>query len=119
MGVPQRRRECQSTAATLYAALGQCTRSSSARQRTRRVLAWRYVRKELLMLITYTAIFADGEDGWIIGWVRELSGAIVQERTIEEARQSLQEVILQILATRDANDKEYTIIAREPITVDI
>ena len=70
------------------------------------------------MLITYTAIFAQGEDGWIIGWVRELPGAIVQERTIEEARQSVKEVIPLILEARD-DANEANIIAREPITVDV
>ena len=69
------------------------------------------------MLITYTAIFAQG-DGWIIGWVRELPGAIVQERTTEEARQSLKEVIPLIVETRDDLDAA-DIIAREPITVDV
>jgi len=69
------------------------------------------------MRITYTAIFAQG-DGWIIGWVRELPGAIVQERTLAEARQSLQEVIPLIVEIRD-DLGDAPIIAREAITVDI
>ncbi len=48
---------------------------------------------------TYTAIFAE-DSGWIVGWVRERPGAILQEHTIEEARQSLKEAIQLILETR-------------------
>ncbi len=70
------------------------------------------------MTTTYTAIFAE-DNGWIVGWVRELPGAIVQERTIEEARESLKEAIQLILETRDEDDKAENVIAREPITVDV
>jgi predicted RNase H-like HicB family nuclease len=70
------------------------------------------------MTTTYTAIFAQ-DGGWIVGWVRELPGAIVQERTIEEARDSLKEVIQLMLETRDEEDQAENIIAREPITVDV
>ena len=69
------------------------------------------------MTTTYTAIFAKS-DGWFVGWVRELPGAIAQERTIEEARESLREVIMLMLETREATD-ETLVIAREPITVDV
>jgi predicted RNase H-like HicB family nuclease len=69
------------------------------------------------MTTTYSAIFAE-ENGWIIGWVRELPGAITQERTIEEARESLKEVIALILETRQDADETH-VIAREPITVDV
>jgi predicted RNase H-like HicB family nuclease len=69
------------------------------------------------MTTTYTAIFAKDE-GWIVGWVRELPGAIVQERTIEEARESLKEAIELILETRSDEDQAQHVIAREPITVD-
>jgi len=70
------------------------------------------------MTATYTALFAE-DDGWIVGWVRELPGAIAQERTIEEARTSLREVIQIILETRDEDDRAENIIARESITVDV
>jgi predicted RNase H-like HicB family nuclease len=70
------------------------------------------------MTATYTALFAE-DDGWIVGWVRELPGAIAQERTIEEARTSLKEVIQIILETRDEDDRAENIIARESITVDV
>lgn len=51
------------------------------------------------MTTTYTAVFEESE-GWITAWVEELPGAISQERTIEEARESLKEVIALILETR-------------------
>ena len=70
------------------------------------------------MTATYTALFAE-DDGWIVGWVRELPGAIAQERTIEEARESLKEVIQLMLETRDEDDQAENIIARESITVDV
>jgi predicted RNase H-like HicB family nuclease len=56
------------------------------------------------MTTAYTAIFA-AADGWIVGWVQELTGAIAQERTIDEARESLNEAIQLILEIRsDAAD---------------
>ena len=67
-------------------------------------------------MTTYTAIFARS-DGWIVGRVRELPGAIVQERTIEEARESLKEVIALILEARADLEEDANVIAREPITV--
>jgi predicted RNase H-like HicB family nuclease len=70
------------------------------------------------MTTTYTAIFAE-DGGWIVGWVRELPGAIAQERTIEEARESLKEVIALILETRSDDDQAQNVIAHEPITVDV
>ena len=70
------------------------------------------------MTTTYTAIFAE-DDGWIVGWVRELPGAIVQERTLAEARASLKEVIALILETRSDEPQAGHVIARESITVDL
>ncbi len=51
------------------------------------------------MTRTFTAIFEEHGDWWI-GWVEELPGANAQERTLEEARASLQEVIPVILEAR-------------------
>jgi predicted RNase H-like HicB family nuclease len=70
------------------------------------------------MTTTYTAIFAE-DDGWIVGWVKELPGAIAQERTIEEARESLKEVIALILEERSDDAQAGHVIARESITVDL
>jgi predicted RNase H-like HicB family nuclease len=70
------------------------------------------------MTTTYTAVFEESE-GWITAWVEELPGAISQERTIEEARESLREVIGLILESRraHANEGHPHILRREPITV--
>ena len=51
---------------------------------------------------TFTAVFHyTGE--WWVGWVEELPGAITQERTLAEARESLVEAVQLIL---DVN-REY------------
>jgi predicted RNase H-like HicB family nuclease len=54
---------------------------------------------------TYTALFEESE-GWITAWVEELPGAIAQERTLEEARESLKEAIGLILESRHAHARE-------------
>jgi predicted RNase H-like HicB family nuclease len=48
------------------------------------------------MEAVFTAVFKR-EGGWVLGWVEELPGANVQERTIEEARESLKEAIRLII----------------------
>ena len=48
---------------------------------------------------TFTAVFEQHDDWWI-GWVEELPGATAQERTLEEARASLQEIIPLIIEAR-------------------
>lgn len=45
-----------------------------------------------------TAVFEHDGDWWI-GWVEEVPGANVQERTIEEAQESLKEAVFLILET--------------------
>ncbi|MFB2922361.1 MULTISPECIES: type II toxin-antitoxin system HicB family antitoxin [Aerosakkonema] len=45
---------------------------------------------------TFTAVFEKVDD-WYIGYVEELPGANVQEKTLDEARESLQEAIELIL----------------------
>lgn len=46
----------------------------------------------------FTAVFEqDGE--WWTGWVEEVPGAISQERTLEELRESLKEAVQLILET--------------------
>lgn len=41
---------------------------------------------------TFTAVYRQ-EGPWWIGWVEEMPRAIAQERTLEEARESLRDVI--------------------------
>jgi predicted RNase H-like HicB family nuclease len=69
-------------------------------------------------MTTYTAVFEESE-GWITAWVEELPGAISQERTLEEARESLKEAITLILESRRAHATEghAHILSRESITV--
>lgn len=68
---------------------------------------------------SFTAIF-EKVDNWYIGYIQELPGANVQEKTLEEARESLQEAIELILisnrelAEQQISDKD---VIREKITV--
>ncbi len=48
---------------------------------------------------TFTAVYQHDGDWWI-GWIEELPGAIAQEHTLDEARESLREVIPLILEAR-------------------
>jgi predicted RNase H-like HicB family nuclease len=73
-------------------------------------------RKRGETMATYTAVFAESE-GWIIGWVLELRGANVQERTLEEARASMREVIPLILEANKELDRDVREIFRETIEV--
>ena len=55
---------------------------------------------------TVTVIF-EKVDNWYIGYVAELPGANVQEKTLEEARESLKEAIELILqANRELVEQE-------------
>jgi len=56
----------------------------------------------------FTAVFEQDGDWWI-GWVEELPGANTQERTLEEARESLKEAVQLVL---EAN-REYARRATE------
>lgn len=44
----------------------------------------------------FTAVFRKSGDWWI-GWAEDVPGANAQERTLEEARQSLREAVRDIL----------------------
>lgn len=70
---------------------------------------------------TFTAIFEKIDDCYI-GYVTELPGANVQEKTLEEARVSLKEVIGLILqANRELAEREIAEkdVIREFVTVRI
>ncbi|MBW4629856.1 MAG: type II toxin-antitoxin system HicB family antitoxin [Brasilonema octagenarum HA4186-MV1] len=70
---------------------------------------------------SFTAIFEKVDD-WYIGYVQELSGANVQERTLEEARESLREAVeLIILSNRELAEQQLSgrNVVREKITVKI
>lgn len=56
---------------------------------------------------TYTAIFEQGDDGWIVATCPEVPGAITQGRTMDEAREMLRDAIHQMLEVmREDADKE-------------
>jgi predicted RNase H-like HicB family nuclease len=69
----------------------------------------------------YTGVFEQVE-GWWIGHVEELPGCNVQERSLDEARASLKEVIqLIIQANRDLarREAEGHHVIREPVAVPV
>lgn len=70
---------------------------------------------------SFTAVFEKVGD-WYIGYVQELPGANIQERTLEEARESLLEAIeLILISNRELAEKELANknVIREQITVKI
>ena len=47
-------------------------------------------------------------DGWFIGWVEELPGVNVQERTIDEVLESLQEAVQLVVESRREITRDET-----------
>ncbi len=71
------------------------------------------------MTRTFTALYRK-TDQWWIGTVEEIPGAISQERTLEETRESLVEAVQLILAVNQeyaALEAGDTPIVREPLLV--
>ncbi len=57
---------------------------------------------------SFTAVYEKLDD-WYIGYVQELPGANVQERTLEEARESLQEAIeLILISNRELAEQQLS-----------
>ncbi|MBN3949141.1 MAG: type II toxin-antitoxin system HicB family antitoxin [Nostoc sp.] len=57
---------------------------------------------------SFTAVFEKLDD-WYIGYVQELPGANVQERTLEEARESLREAIeLILISNRELAEQQIS-----------
>ena len=54
----------------------------------------------------YTAVIQQ-VDGWYIGWIKEIPGANAQERTLEELRVSLREVLEEILELNRIDAMEF------------
>jgi predicted RNase H-like HicB family nuclease len=70
---------------------------------------------------TFTGVFEKVED-WYVGYVQELPGANVQEKTLEEARESLREAIeLILISNRELAEQELSgkDVIREEIKVNI
>ncbi|MFB2935973.1 type II toxin-antitoxin system HicB family antitoxin [Aerosakkonemataceae cyanobacterium BLCC-F154] len=89
--------------------------------RHKKSLPFRTLAKHPAMSNTFTAIFEKVDD-WYIGYVEELSGANVQEKTLEEARESLQEAIeLILISNRELAERELSgrDVIREQIKVNI
>ncbi len=77
--------------------------------------------KKRMMESTFTGVFEKVQD-WYIGYAQELPGTNVQERTLEEARESLREAIqLILLANRQLMEQDLSgrDVIREPISVSI
>ncbi|MBI2301698.1 MAG: type II toxin-antitoxin system HicB family antitoxin [Armatimonadetes bacterium] len=47
----------------------------------------------------YHVRFSDGRDGWVIARTLELPGAVSQGRTVEEAREMIEDAIAELLAS--------------------
>lgn len=70
---------------------------------------------------TFTGIFEKIDD-WYIGYVQELPGANVQEKTLEEARVSLREALeLILISNRELAEQQISgkEVIREQVTVKI
>ncbi|WP_242056352.1 MULTISPECIES: type II toxin-antitoxin system HicB family antitoxin [unclassified Nostoc] len=68
---------------------------------------------------SFTAVFEKIDD-WYIGYVQELPGANVQEKTLEEARESLREAIeLILVSNRELAEQQLCgkDVVREQITI--
>jgi predicted RNase H-like HicB family nuclease len=73
------------------------------------------------MHTTLTAVFRQRGD-WYIGYVEELAGANVQERSLDEARESLKEAVgLIIEANRELHRQELNgdPVIRESIDIEV
>jgi predicted RNase H-like HicB family nuclease len=69
----------------------------------------------------YTAIFEEGENGWIVASCPEVPGALTQGRTLDEARENLKDAIHEMLAAL-REDAERALegrgdVTREPLTL--
>ncbi|OCR00881.1 hypothetical protein BCD67_24480 [Oscillatoriales cyanobacterium USR001] len=70
---------------------------------------------------TFTAVFEKVDD-WYIGYVEELPGANVQEKTLKEVKESLREAVeLILMANRELAEQELSgkNVIREEIKVSI
>ena len=66
---------------------------------------------------TLTAVFELTDDGWYVGWIEELPGAITQGATLDEARENLQEAVALVLEARRelaAQEMQGRVVIREP-----
>lgn len=67
----------------------------------------------------FTAVFME-EDGWVLGWIEEVPGAVAQERDLESARISLKAALADVLAANRELAREAETgrpVIREPISL--
>lgn len=72
------------------------------------------------MNTTWTAVFEHTEDDWYVAWIEELPGAITQGKTLEEARENLQEAAAMVLEARRelaARQTQGHAVVREPFVL--
>ena len=69
-----------------------------------------------------TAVYEQGEDGWIVVTCPEVPGAISQGRDMEEAREMIHDAVQLVLETnREEAEKEFegrNDVVREPLTLE-
>jgi predicted RNase H-like HicB family nuclease len=73
-----------------------------------------------LIMERFTAIYEDGENGWIVATCPEIPGAITQGTTREEARENLKDAIremLEVMREDAEKDFEGRNVIRETIEV--
>ena len=71
--------------------------------------------------LTYTAVFTETKDGWWLGWVEEVPGANAQERTLDEARQSLRDAVALLVEEHRTTIRDVTgehPVIREPLALE-
>jgi predicted RNase H-like HicB family nuclease len=76
---------------------------------------WRLRIHERNQMEQYTAIFEDGDDGWIVASCPEVPGALTQGRSIDEARENLRDAVHEMLAAL-REDAERELEGREDVT---
>ncbi|HEV7922874.1 MAG TPA: type II toxin-antitoxin system HicB family antitoxin [Thermoanaerobaculia bacterium] len=53
-------------------------------------------------MFPFNAVYVEGDDGFVIAYIKELPGAHAQGQTIDEARRKLDQSIALVLAENDA-----------------
>ena len=79
------------------------------------------IRYVYMKKASYTAIFLK-KGSWILGWVEEVPGVNIQEKTYREARSSLQEALMMTLEAnammlKDEYKKSRTKPTRERLDI--
>lgn len=73
------------------------------------------------MRYEFTAVFIEGSNGWIIGYIEELPGARSKGRTLEEAERTLRDAVDLMLRThrrRTAeNSRGLSVVRRTTVTL--